>query len=161
MCERTHKTCGDQIPTLIRENSPQNVETVLELVDTVLAAAQRALRITINRTVGMTPGAMVFRRNMLPPIPVLTDFNLIRQRRQTMIYENNRHAIHDYHIGDRVLLVTYDPTKLQGSQTGPYTITEVHGNGTITILRATGALEHINIRHVGPYCERRIGEEAG
>jgi len=166
LCERMHKTCGDQIRTLVFENPPENVETILELVDTVLAAAQRALRITINRTVGMTPGAMVFGRDMLLPIPVLTDFNLIRQRRQTMIDENNRRAnlrrkFHDYHIGDRVLLITYDPAKLQDRATGPYLITEVHVNGTVTIQRAPGVIERINIRRVRPYRERRIGEEAG
>ena len=166
ICERMHKTCGDQIRTLIRENPPENVETVLKLVDTVLAAAQRARCITINRTMGMTPGAMVFGRDMLLPIPVLTDFNLIRQRRQTMIDENNcranlRRKLHDYHIGDQVLLVTYDPSKLQDRATGPYTVAEVHVNGTVTIQRAPGVLERINIRRVRPYRERRIGEEAG
>ncbi len=69
MCKQMHKTRGDQIRTLIRENPTQNVETVLQLADTVLAAAQQALRITVNRIVGMILGEMVFGRDMLLPIP--------------------------------------------------------------------------------------------
>ena len=147
------------IRALIRERSPQSVETALELVDTVLAAAQRALRITINRTVGMSPGALAFGRDMLLPIPILTDFNLIRERRQTIIDDNNRRVnlrrrFHDYKMGDKVLLITYDPTKLEERATGPYVIVEVHVNGTVTIQRAPGVLERINIRRVRPYRER-------
>jgi len=167
ICERMHRTCGDQIRTLLREDPPDTVENALELVDAVLAAAQRALRITINRTVGNTPGAMVFGRDMLLPIPILTDFNLIRQRRQAVIDENNRRAnlrrrFHDYHIGDNILILTYDPTKLEDRAKGPYPITEVHVNGTVTIERAPGVFERINIRRIRPYRQRRnIGEEAG
>ena len=136
------------------------METALDLVDTVLAAAQRALRITINRTVGVSPGALAFGRDMLLPIPVLTDFNLIREKRQAIIDENNRRVnlrrqFHDYKVGDKVLMITYDPTKLEDRATGPYAVIEVHVNGTITIQRAPGVLERINIRHVHPYRERR------
>jgi len=166
ICERMHRTCGDQIRTLLRENPPETVENALDLVDAVLAAAQRALRITINRTVGSTPGAMVFGRDMLLPIPILTDFNLIRQRRQAVIDENNRRAnlrrrFHDYHIGDQVLIFVHDPTKLQDRAYGPYPITEVHVNGTVTIQRAPGVIERINIRRVRPYRQQRAREEAG
>ncbi len=49
-----HRTCREQIRTLLRESPPETVETALDLIDTVLAATQRALRITINRTVGST-----------------------------------------------------------------------------------------------------------
>ncbi len=52
---------------------------------------------------GTSPGAMFFGRDMLLPIPTTTDFNLIPQRRQTVIDENNRRAnlrrrFHDYHV---------------------------------------------------------------
>ncbi len=51
---------------------------------------------------------------------------------------------------DKVLLMTYDPTKLQDRGTGPYHITQVHVNGTVTILLAPGVLERINICRVRP-----------
>ena len=83
-----------------------------------------------------------------------------------MIDKNNqrvnlRRHFHDYKIGDKVLLLTYDPAKLEDRATGPYIIEEVHVNGTITIQRAPGVLERINIRRVRPYKERRYQEEAG
>lgn len=114
----------------------------------------------------MSPGAMAFGRDMLLPIPVLTDFNLIREKRQAMIDDNNERVnlqrrFHDYKIGDKVLLITYNPTKLEDQATGPFTIVKVQINGTITIQQAPGVLERINIRRVRPYYERRYSEEAG
>ncbi len=43
----------------------------------------------MHRTLGVSPGALVFQLDMLLPIPVLADYNLIRQRRQTVIDDNN------------------------------------------------------------------------
>lgn len=83
-----------------------------------------------------------------------------------MIDENNRRVnlrrrFHDYKKDDKILLLTYDPTKLEDRATGPYKVVEVHVNGTVTIERAPGVLERINIRRVRPYKEHRSREEAG
>jgi hypothetical protein len=48
ICERMHNTCGDMIHTFLRENPPTNIETALELVNSVLAAAQWALRTCVH-----------------------------------------------------------------------------------------------------------------
>ena len=93
---------------------------------------------------------------MLLPIPVLTDYNLIRQRWQTIIDENNRRAnlrrvFKDYTIGDEVLVKTYNPAKLQERAEGPFRVAQVHVNGTITIDRAPNVQERINIRRIRPY----------
>ena len=60
-------------------------------------------------SLGAAPGALVFHRDMLLPIPLLADWNLIRQRRQVIIDDNNRRAnlrrrFQDYQIGDQVLV---------------------------------------------------------
>ena len=159
ICEHMHKMCGDMLRTLLREHPPQNVENAYELIDAVLAAAQRSLRCCIHRTFGITPGAMVFGRDMLLPIPVLTDYNLIRERKQTLIDENNRRTnlrrhFKDYQINDEVLLLVYGPTKLQNRAEGPFRITQVHVNGTVTIQRAPGVVDRVNIRRLRPYTRR-------
>ena len=94
--------------TYCRNYPPQNIETALEAIDAILASAQRALRTTVHRTLGIAPGTLVFQRDMLLPIPVLANYNLIRQRRQTIIDENNRRQnlrrrFHDYHVNDQIL----------------------------------------------------------
>ena len=91
VCERTHKTVQDMLNTSLR-TPPDNVATATELVDSCLAAATRALRSAIHQSLKISPGALVFHRDMLLPIPIMADYNLIRQRRQAIIDENNRRA---------------------------------------------------------------------
>ena len=46
---------------------------------------------------------------------------------------------------------TYNPATLQERADGPFRIQTVHVNGTVTIERAPGVLERINIRRIRPY----------
>ncbi len=148
ICKRMHRTCGDQIRTLLCKNPPETVENELDLTNAVLAATQQALQITLNRTVGTTPGAMVFGSDMLLPVPTITDFNMI----QTVIDKKNwpanlRRRFHDYHAGDNKLILTYDPSKLEDRASGPYRIVSLH----------TGRIERINICRICPYRQQEAG----
>ena len=158
VAERMHKTVQDMLNTSLR-NPPDNVANAIELVDTCIAAASRALRSTIHQTMQISPGALVFHRDMLLPIPLMADYNLIRERRQALIDENNRKAnLHrrfkDYSPGDQVLLLLKPLAKLGAKTAGPYVITQVHVNGTVTIERNPGVFERVNIRRVKPYIAR-------
>lgn len=153
-----HKTVQDMLNTSLRQ-PPDNVATAVELVDSCLAAASRALRSIVHSTLRTSPGALVFNRDMLLPIPLLADYNLIRERRQAVIDDNARKAnlrrrFHDYKIGDEVLLLLKPLGTLGPKTEGPYTITQVHSNGTITILRAPNITERLSIRRVKPYHRR-------
>ena len=79
----------DMLNTSLRA-PPANVATAIELVDTCLSAASRAMRSATHQTFGISPGGLVFHRDMLLPIPLMADYNLIRERRQAVIDENNR-----------------------------------------------------------------------
>ena len=156
ICERMHKTCGDMIRTYLREAPPQTIETALDMVDSVLASAQRALRACVHRTFGVSPGALVFQRDMLLPIPVAADYNLIRARRQATIDDNARRQnlrryFKDYNVGDEVLLHQYKPNKMQERAIGPFRVTQVHVNGTVTIQRSENVFDRINVRRIRPY----------
>jgi hypothetical protein len=50
-----------------------------------------------------------------------------------------------------VLRLAYHPDKLDHRAVGPYTITQVHANGTLTIEISPCVVERINIRRVKPY----------
>ena len=81
---------------------------------------------------------------------------MIRQKRQVLIDEANRKEnlkryYKDYNIGDRVMVKVYNPSKLQARTTGPYIVTRVHQNGTLTIERKPNVFERINIRRLVPY----------
>ena len=60
----------------------------------------------------------------------------------------------DYSVGKKVLKKNHAPKKLGERYTGPYTIKQVHVNGTITIELAPDATERINIRRVVPFNEQ-------
>ena len=112
-----------------------------------------------HRTYRVSPGAMVFNRDMLVPILLLINFDQLRQQRQVVIDKNARkqnlkRKFYDYHIGDQVFIRVKDPTTLQERNEGPYVVHEVHINGTVTIWRNEIIMERINIRRLHP-CHTR------
>ena len=87
--ERMYKTCGDEIKNLVHKNPRNTTENKLDMEYEVIAPAQCALRLSKYITMGVAPGTMVFGRYMLLTIPVLTDFNIIDERRQLVTDDNN------------------------------------------------------------------------
>jgi hypothetical protein len=100
---------------------------------------------------------MVFFRDMILPIPLIADFDLICRNRQAMVDENARHQnlhclFHDYNIGDEILIVNQDHNhpKLAPISKSPFVVQQVNVNGTVTIMRANNIYERIN-RLICPY----------
>jgi transposase InsO family protein len=156
ICERMHQVVGNILRTLLHTNPPQHMANAEALVDYALATASYAMRCTIHRTLGISPGALVFHRDMLMDIPFVADLLLLRDKRQALIdynlrRENNRRRNHDYQIGDQVLEILPQPNKLGKLTNGPFTITRVHTNGTVTIQRAQGLRDRITIRRLRPF----------
>ena len=155
ICERMHQTVGNILRTLIYSNPPQTEEQAANLVDEALATTMHAMRSAVSRTLGSSPGALAFNRDMFLDVPLLADWHLLQQRREHLINENLRRQNMkrrrwDYVPGQRVWLKTVDPTKLGLRTIGPFFIEQVHTNGTITIERRRGVLERVNIRRVVP-----------
>lgn len=99
-----------------------------------------AMRYSINHTMERSPGAMVFNRDMLINVPLLLLSNLIaiRDRRQQVIDNNlmrtnKRRVDHNYSLSDQVVIVTYNPNKLDSKQHGPYCVLRVFTNGTVRV----------------------------
>ena len=138
-----HQVVGNILRTLLHTNPPQHMANTEAMVDYALATASHAMQSTVHRTLGMSPGALVFHRDMFMDIPFIADLLLLQDKRQTLInynlhQENNRHRNHDYQIGDQVLEILPQPNKLGMLMKGPFTITRVHTNGTVTIQHAQG-----------------------
>ena len=135
---------------------PQNVQAAGELMDYSLATASYALRATVHRTMGLSPGVVVFHRDMWMDVPYIANLLLLRDRRQALIdynlrRENNRRRNYDYVAGQYVLELDKDPTTLGSRTRGPFQILQTHTNGTITIRRSPMVTERINIRRVRPF----------
>ena len=93
---------------------------------------------------------------MILNIPLITDLLHLHERRQIIIDEHLRQAnlgcrTFDYQTGDKILILTNNPTTLQDRGMGPFIITQVYTNGTITFQRTPYIVERINIRRVKPY----------
>lgn len=157
ICERMHQSITNSLRALLHTNPPQNVESAHLLMDTALQTAAYATRVATHGTLKISPGAMIFQRDMILDIPVVADLELLRQRRQAaidtnLIRANRRRISHDYQVGDLVLILAYKPDKLQPRvAAGPFPITIVHSNGTVTIQRSPLVSDRINIRRIRPY----------
>ena len=93
---------------------------------------------------------------MILNIPLITDLLHLHEQRQIIIDERLRRAnlrcrAFDYKTGDQILILTNNPTTLQDRGIGPFSILQVHTNGTITFQRTPHIVERINIRRVKPY----------
>jgi hypothetical protein len=156
ICERLHQTVADVLRPLLYAEPPQHSLEAANVVDTALATAAYAARSSIHSTMKISPGAAVFQRDMLLDIPVMADFQLLKEKRQQLIDKNlaraNRKRVaHDYAVGDQCLKLVYKPDKLQPKAEGPYTIERMHGNGSATIRILPLITERINLRRLRPY----------
>ena len=154
-----HQTVTNILRPLLHAHFPQNIQAATDLIDTALATASHASRSSIHRTLNVSPGALVFHRDMFLDIPLIADLTTIRNQRQVLIDENLRRQnlkrrSFDYQVGQRVLILNsaIHPAKLDPTSTeGPYVIIQIHTNGTVTIRKNAFVTERINIRRLRPY----------
>ena len=112
-------------------------------------------------TLKHTPGELAFGRDMILPIPSKVNWGNLFQRKQTVISqtnakENQSRKEFDYKVGQRILILNKNQHKGKLEPTvsneGPWPITQIHANGTVTILR-NNYIERINICHIRPFFE--------
>ena len=126
-------------------------------IDEFLTNAAWAIRSTYHTVLKASPGAAIFGRDMLFDIPYLADWNKIGEYRQSQTdrnteRENKDRIDFDYKVGGKVLIRKDGILRKTESRydSEPWTITEVHTNGTIRVKRGSKS-ERINIRRVKPY----------
>jgi hypothetical protein len=147
---------ANSLRSMVHSNPPNNMVEAAAMVDECLALAMRAQRTAIHTALRLSPGAFVFQRDMLLDIPLIANIELIRERKQHLINEqlrrhNARRISYDYLVNDQVLIIVDDPTKMEERNIGPYPITQVHINGTVTIRRRPHMLQRINVRRIKPF----------
>ena len=95
-----------------------------------LKAAQRAIRTAVHKSFGVAPGSLIFNRDMLLNVPVIVDWQRVNERRFVVATRNNanenrKRRYYNYQVGDEVLILSHQPTKMGAKATGPFTITQV------------------------------------
>ena len=63
----------------------KNVTKANELLDEVLSIAQHALQTSFHTTLGSSPGALVFSRDMFLNFPLSSDWHAITQKREQLV----------------------------------------------------------------------------
>ena len=65
--------------------------------------------------------------------------------------ENAKRLKYTYKINDKVLLQRHDARKYERPYLGPFEVTDVFTNGTVTIKKGA-TYERVNIRGLIPFC---------
>ena len=81
---------------------------------------------------------------------------MLQEKRQALIDKNNlrenrRRKDHNYSVGDQIMIIAYKPHALQDRAKGPYTISQIHVNGTVSYMLNEEVIDRINIRRIKPY----------
>ena len=153
--ERIHQTIGNMIRTFQVHNNYLDEKNPW---DGILAATMFATRATYHTTLQATPAQLVFGRDAILNTKFEANWNLIRERKQKLIRENNRRenakrVKHQYKVNDKVLLRRDDLAKYKREPwEGPYKITKINNNGSVRINKGA-VTETFNIRLLKPYFE--------
>jgi hypothetical protein len=128
-------------------------------IDIFLADAAWTICSTHHTLLKASPGAAIFGQDMLFDIPFIVDWRKIGEHRQELtdlntVHENKGRIDYDYKVAQKILVRNKGILCKNQSiwQKGPWTITTVHTNGTITIQRRSKE-ERLNIRRVKPFEE--------
>ena len=144
------------IRTTIVDRPPRNMGQAIEAIDFALSTTMHVTRCATSRSLGISPGALVFRRDMLLDLPIIVDLVQKQQGRQIMIDDNlmrqNRtQRDFNYMAGKETLIKAVNTSKLEPRAHISYRIQQVYTNGTIDIIRRENVIERINIRRVIPF----------
>ena len=100
------------------------------------------------------PGQLVFGRDMILNTQNLADWTAIKAHKQQLIHkniiiENSKHTLHQYKVGDMVMLENHRANKYEQPYKGPYLVTQVNTNGTVH-LKIGAVMDTVNIRCIHP-----------
>jgi hypothetical protein len=155
ICERMHQTVANVLRVLLHAPPPQNVADADQLVDNSLATAVHVSRCAVSRSPGLTPGEMVFRRDMIMDVPILVDLAVLHDKRQGLVdeathRENAKRFDFNYTVRQEVNVKEHNPDKLQPRAIGPFQITQVFTNGTVEIQIKPHVEKQFNIQRLIP-----------
>ena len=124
VCERMHQSIGNALRVLTTLQPPQGIVGANQVLDTAIPNTVFASRALLHSTLKTTPGGLTFHRDMIMDITLIADLQTIQEHRQQLIDNrliaaNRKRFAYDYVIGDEVLKLVYQPTKLAPRAIGP------------------------------------------
>jgi hypothetical protein len=153
--ERVHQVIQSMLATKDLESQTYDF---IDPWGEILSSVAWAIRASYHSTLKATPGQLVFGQDMIFNLNKVVDWQLMEKQKQDQIIrdnirENLKRVDYDYQVGDKVMKIKKGIfRKLSRKKTGPYTITRVHTNGTVTIRKGNSS-ERLNIRRIEPIFE--------
>jgi hypothetical protein len=83
-----HQTVTNVLKTLVHTNPPQNMAQDRAIIDDALATAMHAMQTTVATTLGTTPGALTFARDMFLNVPLIVNWQAIACTCEYHVNEN-------------------------------------------------------------------------
>jgi len=162
ICERVHQVIGNIIRTFELQTNYLDEDNPWK---GILSATAFAVRCTYHTTLRKSPGQVVFGRDLIFNIKHIANWELIRQRKQKLILQNNERENatripHQYRAGDKVMLHIGTENKYEQPYSGPHTIIDTFPNGTVT-LQVGPVIDRVNIRRIHPYRETNPASRGG
>ncbi len=87
-----HQTVTNVLRTPVHTNPPQNMTQARDIIDDALATAIHVMQTTVATTLGSTPGALAFARDMFLNVPLIADWQAIARTCEHHGNENLRRA---------------------------------------------------------------------
>ena len=158
--ERVHDVIGNMLRTYDFEN--QVIDNwgadKQDPLDGFLQAVAFAIRATYQTSIGTSPAALAFGRDMFFPTKYVANWKLMKQMRRKQMEngrdrENRKRIPHKYRVNDLVL-IRHDMDgqphgKMKRPTSGPFRVLRVLGS-TLEIDRGVYT-EKVNIRRLQPY----------
>ena len=83
--EQLHQPISNSLQTMIHTYPPDNIDQINIIMDTSFATAACAYKVEIHCTLNMSPGALVFQRDMTLNTPLITALLHPHKQKQIII----------------------------------------------------------------------------
>ena len=80
ICERLHQSISNTLRNMLHMYPPNTIDQTNDIMDTCFATAAYASKVAIHCSLNMSPGALVFQRDMILNIPLITDLLHLHER---------------------------------------------------------------------------------
>ena len=92
ICECFHQCIRNTLRTMLHTYPPNNIDQINDIMDTCFATAAYASKVAIHCTLNISLGALVFQRDMILNIPLITDLLHTHEQQQVIIDDRLRRA---------------------------------------------------------------------
>ena len=128
--ESSHRSMGQILRTIFDNENPTTLAEMDKVVKSALACTMRAMRCAASTSLeGVAPGALVFGRDMLLNIPIVTDIISITENRQLQTdlrleRENRKRSQFDHQVNGMVCVNNHflSADELKEAWKGPFKI---------------------------------------